>query len=81
MSKTLLVDSDPQANATSGIGVDPYSIEKGTYEVLTQGADIKDAIFSTSSPNLDLLPSSLDLIGAEIDLVKLRKGDEIINCS
>ena len=67
--KTLLVDSDPQANATSGVGVDPYSIEKGTYEVLTQGTDIKDAIVSTTSPNLDLLPSSLDLIGAEIDLV------------
>ena len=73
--KTLLVDSDPQANATSGVGIDPYSIEKGTYEVLTQGADIKDAIVSTSSPNLDLLPSSLDLIGAEIDLVEAEERE------
>ncbi len=68
--KTLLVDSDPQANATSGVGANPYSIEKGIYEVLTQRTYIKDAIISTSSPNLDLLPSSLDLIGAEIDLVE-----------
>ena len=68
--KTLLVDSDPQANATSGVGIDPYSIENSTYEVLNGTVDIKDAIVSTSSPNLDLLPSSLDLIGAEIDLVE-----------
>lgn len=67
--KTLLVDSDPQANATSGVGVDPYSSEKGTYEVLNGTVHIKDAIISTSSPNLDLLPSSLDLIGSEIELV------------
>tara|TARA_Y100001954_G_scaffold239287_1_gene312709 strand:+ start:1894 stop:2706 length:813 start_codon:yes stop_codon:yes gene_type:complete len=67
--KTLLVDSDPQANATSGVGVDPYTSEKGTYEVLKGTVDIKDAIISTSSPNLDLLPSSLDLIGAEIELI------------
>ena len=67
--KTLLVDSDPQANATSGVGLDPYSSKKGTYEVLNGTVDIKDAIISTNSPNLDLLPSSLDLIGAEIELV------------
>lgn len=67
--KTLLVDSDPQANATSGVGIDPYSTEKGTYEVLNETAEIKEVILSTNSPNLDLLPSSLDLIGAEIDLV------------
>ena len=67
--KTLLVDSDPQANATSGVGVDPYSSEKGTYEVLNGTVHIKDAITSTTSPNLDLLPSSLDLIGSEIELV------------
>tara|TARA_Y100000589_G_scaffold331801_1_gene387115 strand:+ start:2629 stop:3441 length:813 start_codon:yes stop_codon:yes gene_type:complete len=67
--KTLLVDSDPQANATSGVGIDPYSNEKGTYEVLNETAEIKEVILSTNSPNLDLLPSSLDLIGAEIDLV------------
>ena len=73
--KTLLVDSDPQANATSGVGVDPYSSEKGTYEVLNGTVHINDAIISTSSPNLDLLPSSLDLIGAEIELVDVENRE------
>ncbi|MBM55966.1 MAG: chromosome partitioning protein ParA [Euryarchaeota archaeon] len=79
--KTLLVDSDPQANATSGVGVDPYSIEKGTYEVLTGSADIRDAIVSTSSPNLDLVPSSLDLIGAEIDLVDSENREQRLSAA
>ena len=74
--KTLLVDSDPQANATSGVGVDPYSIEKGTYEVLKGTADAKDVILKTNSPNLDLIPSSLDLIGAEIDLVDVEDREK-----
>ena len=74
--KTLLVDSDPQANATSGVGIDPYSIEKGTYEVLNSTANIKDVILSTNSPNLDLVPASLDLIGAEIDLVEAESREQ-----
>jgi chromosome partitioning protein len=68
--KTLLVDSDPQANATSGVGLDPYSTGAGTYEVLTEKIAIQDAIQTTTSPNLDILPSNLDLIGAEIELVE-----------
>lgn len=74
--KTLLVDSDPQANSTSGVGIDPYSSKKGTYEVLNATADIKDAIISTNSPNLDLIPSSIDLIGAEIDLVDAESREQ-----
>lgn len=74
--KTLLVDSDPQANATSGVGVDPYSIERGTYEILNATANIKDVILSTNSPNLDLIPASLDLIGAEIDLVEAESREQ-----
>lgn len=74
--KTLLVDSDPQANSTSGVGIDPYSSKKGTYEVLNATADIKDAILSTNSPNLDLIPSSIDLIGAEIDLVDAKSREQ-----
>ena len=74
--KTLLVDSDPQANSTSGVGIDPYSSKKGTYEVLNATADIKDVILSTNSPNLDLIPSSIDLIGAEIDLVDAESREQ-----
>ena len=74
--KTLLVDSDPQANSTSGVGIDPYSSKKGTYEVLNATADIKDVILSTNSPNLDLIPSSIDLIGAEIDLVDVESREQ-----
>lgn len=73
--KTLLVDSDPQANATSGVGLDPYSTEVGTYEILTEQADINSAIRTTTSPNLDILPANLELIGAEIDLVDADKRE------
>lgn len=73
--KTLLVDSDPQANATSGVGFDPYSTKIGTYEVLTGQANIESAIQTTSSPNLDILPANLELIGAEIDLVDAEKRE------
>jgi chromosome partitioning protein len=67
--KVLLIDSDPQANATSGVGVRPDQITITTYECLVEGADPKLGIVHTSTPNLDLLPSSIDLVGAEIDLV------------
>lgn len=73
--KTLLIDSDPQANATSGVGIDPYTSEVGTYEVLTSRADINSAIIPTTSPNLDILPANLDLIGAEIDLVEAEQRE------
>ena len=53
--KTLLVDSDPQANATSGVGLDPHTVENGTYEVILGTSNIEDCILSTTSPNLDIL--------------------------
>lgn len=67
--KTLLVDLDPQANASSGVGVEPRQVATGTYEVLSGEANMKDCIVPTSSPNLDVLPTNLDLVGAEIELV------------
>ena len=73
--KTLLVDSDPQANATSGVGIDPYTNAVSTYEVLTSRADINSAIIPTTSPNLDILPANLDLIGAEIELIKAEERE------
>jgi len=67
--KVLLIDADPQANATSGVGIKKEDIIFDTYECLVEGADAKVAILPTSTPNLYLLPSSIDLVGAEIELV------------
>lgn len=67
--RVLLVDLDPQANATTGVGVDPRTQKLSTYEVLLEDAPVSEAIVPTATANLDLLPSSLDLAGAEIELV------------
>ena len=73
--KTLLVDLDPQANASSGVGVDPRTVEAGSYEVVVGESDIQSCIRSTHSPNLDLLPTNLDLVGAEIELVSAEQRE------
>jgi len=67
--KVLLIDADPQANATSGLGVDLNSIKLGTYQLLDHSIKIEDTIISTESPNLDLIPSHIDLVASEIELV------------
>ena len=67
----LLIDADPQANATSALGIDlkPEHENKTIYEVLENQIDINSAILKTDSPNLDIIPSTIDLVGAEIELV------------
>ncbi|MCK9481668.1 MAG: AAA family ATPase [Bacteroidia bacterium] len=67
--KTLLVDADPQANATSGFGFEPRNIKTGLYECLNGSAKVKDAILHTDNSFLHLLPSSIDLVGFEIEMV------------
>src|SRR5882757_3683029 len=69
--KTLLVDADPQANSTSGIGFDPRSIKNSIYECIINDIDPHDAIQKTDTPNLDLLPAHIDLVGAEIEMINL----------
>lgn len=69
--KTLLIDSDPQANATSGVGFDPRTIKTSIYECIINEADPKDIILKTETPNLFLLPSHIDLVGAEIEMINL----------
>jgi len=66
--RTLLVDADPQANSTSGIGFDPRS---SIYECIINDVDPRDAIQKTDTPNLDLLPAHIDLVGAEIEMINL----------
>lgn len=70
--KTLLVDTDPQANSTSGVGFDPKNIKTSFYECLINSdVEAKDIILTTETPFLDLLPSNINLVGAEIEMVDL----------
>jgi chromosome partitioning protein len=73
--KTLLVDADPQANATSGVGISPEGIAGGTYEALLGEADLRSLIVPTKTPHLDLLPAHIDLVGAEIELISAESRE------
>ncbi|MBL0025022.1 MAG: AAA family ATPase [Saprospiraceae bacterium] len=73
--KVLLIDADPQANATSGVGIKANQITLTTYDCLVDNADPTLAILKTETPNLDILPSSIDLVGAEIELVNVTQGN------
>lgn len=74
--KTLLLDMDPQANATSGVGVNPRDLNKTVYNVLVGIDEIGSAIIKTELENLFLLPSTQDLVGAEIELVSMEKREK-----
>ena len=76
--KILLVDADPQANATSGLGVDVKSQKIGTYQLLEHTATADQTIISTSTPNLDLIPSHIDLVATEIELVDKEKREYML---
>jgi len=76
--KTLLIDADPQANSTSGCGIDPKSVDKSLYECMIDTIDPKEAILATETPNLFILPSHLDLVGAEIELIQHEKRETIM---
>lgn len=77
-SKVLIVDADPQANATSGIGFDIRNIKTGIYECLIDGVNPKDIVLSTEIDNLDLIPSHIDLVGAEIEMLNLPNREKIL---
>jgi len=67
--KVLLIDVDPQGNATSGYGIDKSQLEQSIYDVLVGGTDIREAIKHTDIPHLDILPATIELAGAEVELV------------
>ncbi len=67
--KVLLIDADPQANATSGLGIAVEDVELGTYQLLEHTKTAKETIIETTSPNVDLIPSHIDLVAIEIELV------------
>ncbi|MCK9616334.1 MAG: AAA family ATPase [Lentimicrobiaceae bacterium] len=76
--RTLLIDADPQANTTSGVGFDPKIIKTSIYECLLDDIDPKNVIISTSTPNLDLLPAHIDLVGAEIEMINMPHREKMM---
>ena len=74
----LIVDADPQANASSGLGVDIKDVECSLYECIVNKADIKDAIYTTDIENLDIIPSHIDLVGAEIEMLNMENREKIL---
>ena len=76
--KVLLVDADPQANATSGVGFNPKNINTGLYECMINGTHPNGVILTTKSPNLDLLPAHIDLVGAELELISQPNREHIM---
>ena len=77
--KTLLIDADPQANSTSGVGFDPKSIEGSIYECIIDNVNPKDIIKETETPNLYLLPAHIDLVGAEIEIINLPQREKMMS--
>lgn len=75
--KTLIVDADPQANATSGVGLDPKNT-KNIYDCLINEANPSDLIIQTESPNLDILPSHIDLVGAELEMINMPNREHML---
>lgn len=76
--KVLLIDADPQANATSGIGFDPKSIKTSIYECIIDDVEPKNIILNTTTPNLDLIPAHIDLVGAEIEMINLPNREKMM---
>ncbi|HLG34135.1 MAG TPA: AAA family ATPase [Bacteroidia bacterium] len=76
--RTLLVDADPQANSTSGVGFDPRNIKTSIYECIINDDNPKNIILSTQTPNLFLLPSHIDLVGAEIEIINLPNREQLM---
>ncbi len=76
--KVLLIDADPQANATSGLGLDVEAVEKGTYEVLEHSASVAESIVSTNSPNVDIVPAHIDLVAIELELVDKKNREYML---
>jgi len=76
--KVLLIDADPQANASSSLGIDVDAVEKGTYRVLEHSINADDAIVSSNSPNVDIIPAHIDLVAIEIELVDKKNRESML---
>lgn len=76
--KTLLIDADPQANSTTGVGFDLQNITHSLYDCMVNNATIRDVILKTEIPNLDLVPSHIDLVGAEIEMINYPNREAVM---
>jgi chromosome partitioning protein len=76
--RVLIVDADPQANATSGIGVDPRQISSTVYDCLIEGKNPREAMMPCAVENLAILPSNIDLVGAEIEMLELNEREKVL---
>lgn len=73
--KVLLVDADPQANSSSGLGVDINNIDSSIYECIVSGMDPHEAVYTTDIEGLDIIPSHIDLVGAEIEMLNMENRE------
>ena len=76
--KVLVIDADPQANASSGLGVDIKEVDTSIYECLINQVDIREAIYTTDIEGLDIVPSHIDLVGAEIEMLNLPAREKVM---
>lgn len=76
--KTLIIDADPQANATSGVGFDPKNITTSIYECIIDEVEPTNIILNTNTPYLDLIPAHIDLVGAEIEMINLPNREKMM---
>ena len=76
--KVLLIDSDPQANASSGLGIDIDNVRLGTYQLLEHNCSAQDAVINTSAPNVDLIAAHIDLVAIEIELIDLEEREYML---
>jgi chromosome partitioning protein len=76
--RTLVIDADPQANATSGVGFDPRNIKTSIYECIIDDVEPKNIILNTTTPFLDLIPAHIDLVGAEVEIINLPNREKMM---
>jgi chromosome partitioning protein len=76
--KTLLVDADPQANSTTGVGFDLHNVTSSLYDCMVNNIPASDVILKTEVPNLDLIPSHIDLVGAEIEMINYPNRENVL---
>lgn len=79
--KVLIVDSDPQANSTSGLGHDPKNVKASIYDCFINEVEISDIILTTETPFVDILPSNIDLVGAEIEMINLPNREYMLKAN